>query len=117
MRHSSPSLLQRGTDLFFLRKVVRGNALREGTIKLPEPKSFVNFDKSTVSVYIGGQKIIIRHPIAAPDWLLAGTARRTGDEKDTRLLRGGGAADLCGAEGYLLTINISSNSGVQYLII
>ncbi|MBN1577031.1 MAG: thioredoxin family protein [Chitinispirillaceae bacterium] len=60
-------------SLFFKISIPDTSGLGKGTIELPKPKSFVNFDKSTVSVYVGGQKIIIRHPVAAPDWSLAGT--------------------------------------------
>ncbi|MBN1306954.1 MAG: thioredoxin family protein [Chitinispirillaceae bacterium] len=60
-------------SLFFKISISDKAGLGEGTIELPEPKTFVNFDKSTVSVYTGGEKIIIMHPVTASDWFLVGT--------------------------------------------
>ena len=62
-------------SLFFKVSISQKRGLGETSIVLPKPKSFVNFDKSVVPVFVNGQKIVIKCPILAPEWSLAGIVR------------------------------------------
>ncbi len=62
-------------SLFFNCSVIEQEGLGKGTITLPEPHPFTNFDKSTVGVFTNGQKIRLRYPITATPWTLEGTVR------------------------------------------
>ncbi len=59
-------------SLFFKISLTK-KGLGDASIVLPEPKPFTNFDKTVVSVFVNGQKILLKLPILSPDWSLGGT--------------------------------------------
>ena len=62
-------------SLFFKCTIQEQEGLGNGTIMLPEPYPFTNFDKSTVGVYTNKHEILLRYPITASTWALNGTVR------------------------------------------
>jgi len=62
-------------SLFFKVSITDRQGLGEGIVTLPESRSFTNFDKSVVDVFVGGQSITIKHPILSDSWSLDGTLR------------------------------------------
>ena len=61
---------------FFKAAVSQKQGLENGTIELPKPKLFTNFDKTVVPVFVGGQKILLKHPIISADWSPRSSCRR-----------------------------------------
>jgi thioredoxin:protein disulfide reductase len=62
-------------SLFFKVAILKNDGLGDALIRLPEPKPFTNFDKTVTSVFVNGQKIIIKLPMVSPDWSLGGTVQ------------------------------------------
>jgi thioredoxin:protein disulfide reductase len=62
-------------SLFFKASIATHQGLGQPVVGLPHPNPFTNFDKSVVHVFVNGQKILIKCPILAPEWSLAGQVR------------------------------------------
>lgn len=62
-------------SLFFKIDITGKQGLDEEIVTLPESRSFTNFDKSVVDIFVDGQSIILKHPIRSDSWSLEGTIR------------------------------------------
>jgi thiol:disulfide interchange protein DsbD len=60
-------------SLFFKFTVEDKEGLEKGTVTLPEPEPFTNFDNSTVDVYKHGHQIHLHSPLLSKTWSLHGS--------------------------------------------
>lgn len=61
------------TAKFFQLAISNSEGLDKGTILLPDPHQFTDFDKSTAGVYVDGQEIVVKHRLTSAAWKIAGT--------------------------------------------